>query len=674
MSTRVQKGGPVFKPIAKPRPRHTSETRQTSLTPDPRLLPSSNGTQHMHHGSPLTTSEAASSMPPPSTIPHAPGPGAHTEGTTRPSNNILGPTLVNSRQDTNGAFAITTPSRDYMRHHTGNTVRPFVPVQNVQPPAVPPAVAINTQTTSETERISTALYPQPVHTGVPIPIATPNRSDSTDVAPLPSATDSAAGYSTALISHPMNDSQIDPALLEAVVTALQHADQAQQVLVESSQGDGQMLAPNAVNVPQPRRESAGGVEANRGQTTSVSLKPKRGRPRRSLPTNDEISSIDGENQISEGRRTRRKIRRSAETPDGDDLDSFRKRPRKQRSRAPSLPPYDPAADPGEEIDPTAVTMAELCDDTGRGRVSSKAMQIMSNHAAWRAANKGKRERMRANMEAKKYGRTLDEDGNGTLNVGPPAPVAAEQHGNGTTVGQSAAGPSSRGQSPDADGQKGDDYDYTQALATSRYNVQVRVGPNGETIIDETSLFVDRQEEDDTAGYTHIEESDTTKFVNSASYSKKLRGSRWTAEETDLFYNVGTTHRLLRIMGSNISQALSQFGENYELISYVLPGRDRKACKNKFKAEDKRDPARITYCLKNRIPYDMATLTRLTGKDFSGPTPEIRAPTPLRMPTEANEVPAVDTETAIKTRKQSKTPRPDRGEEEIIGSIEELDAS
>lgn len=46
----------------------------------------------------------------------------------------------------------------------------------------------------------------------------------------------------------------------------------------------------------------------------------------------------------------------------------------------------------------------------------------------------------------------------------------------------------------------------------------------------------------------------------------------------------------------------QFGENYELISLILPGRDRKACKNKFKAEDKRNPGRITYCLKNRRPY------------------------------------------------------------------------
>lgn len=102
------------------------------------------------------------------------------------------------------------------------------------------------------------------------------------------------------------------------------------------------------------------------------------------------------------------------------------------------------------------------------------------------------------------------------------------------------------------------------------------------------------------------------------------------------------------MADFVLKALSQFGENYELISLVLPGRDRKACKNKFKAEDKRDPARITFCLKNRRPYgtyilswaivastkvrvDIATLSRMTGKDFSGPTPVIRAPTPIRMP-------------------------------------------
>lgn len=61
---------------------------------------------------------------------------------------------------------------------------------------------------------------------------------------------------------------------------------------------------------------------------------------------------------------------------------------------------------------------------------------------------------------------------------------------------------------------------------------------------------------------------------------------------------------------NDLQALAQFGENYELISLVLPGRDRQSCKNKFKAEDKKNPNRITHCLKNRIPYGTFLLSWL----------------------------------------------------------------
>ncbi len=82
------------------------------------------------------------------------------------------------------------------------------------------------------------------------------------------------------------------------------------------------------------------------------------------------------------------------------------------------------------------------------------------------------------------------------------------------------------------------FDYTQGLSTSRFNVQVRIGPNGETIVDEESLVVDRAEVEDTQDYTHVVESDTTKFVNSATYARRFRGSRWSAEETERFYDVG----------------------------------------------------------------------------------------------------------------------------------------
>ncbi|KAF9015612.1 hypothetical protein BDQ17DRAFT_1269571 [Cyathus striatus] len=304
--------------------------------------------------------------------------------------------------------------------------------------------------------------------------------------------------------------------------------------------------------------------------------------------------------------------------------------RLRRSRAPSLPPYDPDADPGDEIDPTVITMATLCEDTGQGRVSSKAVEILSNHAAWKAKNREKRAHMKVLMEAKKYGREEDDEnspkdpsgsGGASNNGEPESSNLVSEHNGG-------------------DNENG--FDYSQDIQTSRFNVQVRIGPNGETIIDEESLVVDRAEADDTLQYTHVTESDTTKFVNSGTYSKRYRGSRWSVEETELFYN-----------------ALSQYGENYELIAYVLPGRDRKSCKNKFKAEDKKNHARINFCLNNRIPVDMKTLSRMTGKDFTGPVPDIRPLTPV--PILANELDSstsadqddVPVQTEVKKRRNKK---------------------
>ncbi|PIL31797.1 transcription factor [Ganoderma sinense ZZ0214-1] len=332
-----------------------------------------------------------------------------------------------------------------------------------------------------------------------------------------------------------------------------------------------------------------------------------------------------------------------------------------RTRQPSLPPFDPEADPGEELDPTAVTMATLCDDTGRGRVSTRAAQIVSNHAAWRTSNREKRARMKAIMEARKYGRNLDDDEESAARVAPDSqtgestdPVDPESASRSGTPAVDE-GPSRRvdGATNDEGGTGVGGFDYTENLAVSRYNVQVRIGANGETIIDEDSLFVNRDEEHHTEDYTHVEESDFTKFVNSSTYSKKARGSRWSAEETELFFD-----------------ALSQFGENYELISYVLPGRDRKACKNKFKSEDKKNPARITFCLTNRKPYDIATLARMTGKDFSGPTPEIRAPTPVRSTELLVDEPTTASPRPV--RKKSRTPSVRDADVEIVGGIDEFD--
>ncbi|KAH8099274.1 hypothetical protein BXZ70DRAFT_289500 [Cristinia sonorae] len=466
----------------------------------------------------------------------------------------------------------------------------------------------------------------------------------------------------------IDNSQIDPALLEAVVTALQHAEQDVRT------------APAPQSLPAKVEPAAQQQNASQLQQSVIPVEKipptRRKRTTRSAVVVDDIpTEIDTENSATPSTSTskakkprkRKRTDSSGANQTGDEEDeestsSGRKRQSRggRKSKVPPIPSFDPEADPGEELDPTSVTMGNLCDDPGTGRVSSKAADIVSNHAAWRAANKEKRARLKAIMEAKKYGRNLEEEEENVTQTpkesSTPSPEDPTITSATNGAGSPLAGPSSLTHNTSDNEQGEGRFDYSQAMSTSRYNVQVRIGPNGETIIDEDSLFVDTNQEDDTATYTHVEESDATKFVNSASYSKKSRGSRWSAEETELFYD-----------------ALSQFGENYELISFMLPGRDRKACKNKFKAEDKRDPARITYCLTHKRPYDIDTLSRMTGKDFSGPTPVIRTPTPISTVEDA-QPPSVTDNTTINAPKptlKKKKPR-DTADVEVLGNVSDLE--
>lgn len=216
----------------------------------------------------------------------------------------------------------------------------------------------------------------------------------------------------------------------------------------------------------------------------------------------------------------------------------------RRSRKPAHIPFDPDVDPGEELDPTVVTMAALCSDTGQGRISSKAVQIQTNHAAWKASNRQKRARMKMLMESKKYGRKEGAEETNTggqeTDVAPAEDPPAANAAAGPSTGAPSSALRAPSTGPPAEDETGHGFDYSQTMSTSRFNVQVRIGPNGETIIDEESLFVDRNDENETVNYTHVEESDTTKFVNSSTYGKKFRGSRWSAEETELFFDVSLT--------------------------------------------------------------------------------------------------------------------------------------
>src|SRR5215217_8408357 len=90
--------------------------------------------------------------------------------------------------------------------------------------------------------------------------------------------------------------------------------------------------------------------------------------------------------------------------------------------------------------------------------------------------------------------------------------------------------------------------------------------NGQLVLDETSLQIDRRERDvfDQGPLELVEESNLTRRVNSATWGRRERVERWDVAETERFY-----------------EALSMFGTDFELISKMFVGRSRRQLKNKF---------------------------------------------------------------------------------------------
>jgi transcription factor TFIIIB component B'' len=69
------------------------------------------------------------------------------------------------------------------------------------------------------------------------------------------------------------------------------------------------------------------------------------------------------------------------------------------------------------------------------------------------------------------------------------------------------------------------------------------------------------------------------------------------------------------------------------------------------------------------PADIQTLARMTGKDFSGPVPIIKAPTPLKM---VEDDPPQQRKDESPLRKKSHTPgmQPASEVEEVLGDVDD----
>ncbi|KAK6350608.1 Transcription factor TFIIIB component B [Orbilia javanica] len=257
---------------------------------------------------------------------------------------------------------------------------------------------------------------------------------------------------------------------------------------------------------------------------------------------------------------RKRKRPTTENPEGDpaDPDSASK-PRPKRGRKPKTMPQNAE---NLEIEPTVVRMTDLCRDTFIGKKSKLYEEI--EKIDWLEVVKKQRAR-KAEIEAR---RAAGED--------VQIETVEQRLDRLGRENASAKGGGAGGMAP-----------------------QMRI-VNGQLVLDETSVQVDRRERDVGADgpLETIEESNLTRRVNSATWSKREKTERWDDEETERFY-----------------QALGMFGTDFEMMSKMFMGRSRRMLKNKFVVEERRNPRLITAALKRKVPVNMAEYSKLAAREF-----------------------------------------------------------
>ncbi|KAH7267338.1 uncharacterized protein BKA55DRAFT_555255 [Fusarium redolens] len=137
--------------------------------------------------------------------------------------------------------------------------------------------------------------------------------------------------------------------------------------------------------------------------------------------------------------------------------------------------------------------------------------------------------------------------------------------------------------------------------------------DGQIVIDQSSLAVDRHARAAAAAgdMETVEENDFTRLITSNSFmnTSKLKGPNiWTDAETELFY------RGLRMLGTD-----------FEMISKMFPGKQRRHVKLKFNREERHCPQRVNSALigEKTVKIDIEEYKAFTGSEFE-PVADIEA--------------------------------------------------
>ncbi|GAW11090.1 hypothetical protein ANO14919_004290 [Xylariales sp. No.14919] len=272
---------------------------------------------------------------------------------------------------------------------------------------------------------------------------------------------------------------------------------------------------------------------------SQPLAPKKPTLRRRKSTVTD-GGTDAEDSAPKKKRQRRKssVRATTETEEGagDEV----QKPTRRRKR-------EPTPENAEEltVDHSTMTVGELTRDLGIGKRFRHAEEIEKRAREARAKNRQKR----LEREKRKLGLLAPEDEDEASRLDTPN---ESDEARGAAMAQLGA-------SIESGAGQGVGYDVV----------------DGQIVVHAASLVVDRHNRDMT-NLEEVEENDFTNLVNSASFAKRVQApGNWTDEETEKFYRL-----------------LGMFGTDFETISRLFPGKNRRAIKLKFNKEERLRPNRV----------------------------------------------------------------------------------
>jgi transcription factor TFIIIB component B'' len=245
---------------------------------------------------------------------------------------------------------------------------------------------------------------------------------------------------------------------------------------------------------------------------------------------------------------------------------------------------DPSDDPANhEIDVTETTMFELTKDRGLGKVSERETKMAA--IDWDEVH---RKRV-AEAEAIRAG--IDP---ATLNSSIQ-PTENQEGG---------------------EGGEGENTEETPRPAPVVTGPRLRIDAEGNLVVDEDSLRIDRQAQAERNAENLIvtENDDLTKRVNQMSWINerrrdptdrvpffKMKSDPWSDEETDRFY-----------------EALRMFGTDFFIISKMFQPKTRRQIKLKFIREERLDPDRVNRVLAGEaVAMDLGSFAEATGQDLEG---------------------------------------------------------